>query len=189
MCCASIWKASTPLACIPYFIDETCWFLAVDFDKKSWKEDVAAFLETCRPKWAYLRCWNGLAPEMAATSGSSLGARFPLQWCGKLGSLILTRTMDRRHQLGMDSYDRFFPNQDTMPKGGFGNLIGLPPCSGCHARTTTACLWTQISGRIPINGSFSRGFRGWPKILLKLWYARGPCAPWRCNWSEDQLDR
>jgi len=34
--------------------------------------------------------------------------------------------MDRRHQLGMDSYDRFFPNQDTMPKGGFGNLIGLP---------------------------------------------------------------
>jgi superfamily II DNA or RNA helicase len=34
--------------------------------------------------------------------------------------------MDRRHQLGMDSYDRFFPNQDTMPKGGFGNLIALP---------------------------------------------------------------
>ena len=34
--------------------------------------------------------------------------------------------MDRRHQLGLDSYDRFFPNQDTMPKGGFGNLIALP---------------------------------------------------------------
>src|SRR4051794_12670437 len=44
----------------------------------------------------------------------------------KLGSLILTRTMDRRHQLGMDSCDRFFPNQDTLPKGGFGNLIALP---------------------------------------------------------------
>ena len=40
--------------------------------------------------------------------------------------LILTRTMERRHQLGLDSYDRFFPNQDTMPKGGFGNLIALP---------------------------------------------------------------
>ena len=24
------------------------------------------------------------------------------------------------------SFDRFFPNQDTMPKGGFGNLIALP---------------------------------------------------------------
>ncbi len=34
--------------------------------------------------------------------------------------------MERRHQIGLDSYDRFFPNQDTMPKGGFGNLIALP---------------------------------------------------------------
>jgi hypothetical protein len=44
----------------------------------------------------------------------------------KLGCLLLTRTMERRHQVGLDSYDRFFPNQDTMPKGGFGNLIALP---------------------------------------------------------------
>ncbi len=34
--------------------------------------------------------------------------------------------MERRHQVGLDSYDRFFPNQDTMSKGGFGNLIALP---------------------------------------------------------------
>jgi len=44
----------------------------------------------------------------------------------KLGCLLLTRTMECRHQVGLDSYDRFFPNQDTMPKGGFGNLIALP---------------------------------------------------------------
>lgn len=44
----------------------------------------------------------------------------------KLGCAIMTRTMERRHQIGFDSYDRFFPNQDTMPKGGFGNLIALP---------------------------------------------------------------
>lgn len=44
----------------------------------------------------------------------------------KLGCALLTRTMERRHQIGLDSYDRFFPNQDTMPKGGFGNLIALP---------------------------------------------------------------
>jgi hypothetical protein len=31
----------------PLLPDETCWFLAVDFDKKSWQEDVAAFLRTC----------------------------------------------------------------------------------------------------------------------------------------------
>jgi hypothetical protein len=27
--------------------DETCFFLAVDFDKAGWREDAAAFLETC----------------------------------------------------------------------------------------------------------------------------------------------
>jgi hypothetical protein len=44
----------------------------------------------------------------------------------KLACVLLTRTMERRHQVGLDSYDRFFSNQDTMPKGGFGNLIALP---------------------------------------------------------------
>jgi superfamily II DNA or RNA helicase len=34
--------------------------------------------------------------------------------------------MENRHQIGFESYDRFFPSQDTMPKGGFGNLIALP---------------------------------------------------------------
>lgn len=44
----------------------------------------------------------------------------------KLGAHLLTETMDRRPDIGLDSYDRFFPNQDTLPKGGFGNLIALP---------------------------------------------------------------
>ena len=109
----------------PLLLDETCWFLAVDFDKKSWKEDVAAFLETCREVGV---------PAVLERSRSGNGCHVWIFFeraisaatARKLGSLILTRTMDRRHQLGMDSYDRFFPNQDTMPKGGFGNLIGLP---------------------------------------------------------------
>ncbi len=28
--------------------DETCWFLAADFDKKTWEYDSLAFLETCQ---------------------------------------------------------------------------------------------------------------------------------------------
>ena len=44
----------------------------------------------------------------------------------KLGSHILTETMERRPDIGLDSYDRFFPNQDTLPQGGLGNLIALP---------------------------------------------------------------
>ena len=109
----------------PLLLDETCWFLAVDFDQKSWQDDAAAFLQTC----------DGLGVSAALErSRSGNGGHvwifferaIPATTARKLGSLILTKTMDRRHQLGMDSYDRFFPNQDTMPKGGFGNLIALP---------------------------------------------------------------
>ncbi len=32
----------------PLLPDETCWFLAVDFDKKSWIADSTAFVQTCR---------------------------------------------------------------------------------------------------------------------------------------------
>ena len=44
----------------------------------------------------------------------------------RLGSLLITATMDRCPDIGFNSYDRFFPSQDTMPAGGFGNLIALP---------------------------------------------------------------
>lgn len=43
-----------------------------------------------------------------------------------MGAALLTETMERCPEIGFESYDRFFPNQDTMPSGGFGNLIALP---------------------------------------------------------------
>ena len=52
-----------------------------------------------------------------------------------VGSLLLTRAM-RRRLISMISYDRLFPNQDTMPAGGFGNLIALPLQ---HARRADGC--------------------------------------------------
>ncbi len=109
----------------PLLLDETCCFLAADFDKKSWQDDAAAFLETCRE----LDVSAALERSRSGNGGHVwifFERAIPAAMARKLGSLILTRTMDRRHQLGMDSYDRFFPNQDTMPNGGFGNLIALP---------------------------------------------------------------
>jgi len=50
----------------------------------------------------------------------------PATLARKMGAFLLTQTMDRRPEIGLDSYDRFFPSQDTLPKGGFGNLIALP---------------------------------------------------------------
>ena len=109
----------------PLLLDETCWFLAVDFDKETWQQDAAAFLETCREfgvPAALERSRSGRGGHVWIFFGSAVSAAM----ARKLGCAILTRTMERRHQVGLDSYDRFFPNQDTMPKGGFGNLIALP---------------------------------------------------------------
>jgi hypothetical protein len=44
----------------------------------------------------------------------------------RLGTAIISHTCSRTRQLKLESYDRLFPNQDSMPKGGFGNLIALP---------------------------------------------------------------
>ena len=109
----------------PLLADETCWFLSADFDKTTWQEDVRAYLHTCGD-WkvpALLeRSRSGRGGHIWIFFAAPLSARL----ARKLGAAILTRTMERRHQLGLDSYDRFFPSQDTMPKGGFGNLIALP---------------------------------------------------------------
>ena len=113
----------------PLLDDETCWFLAINFDKSTWTEDVSALVETCRRV--------GL-PASVERSRSGNGAHVwfffssPVQAniARKVGCTLITETMSRRHQLSMDSYDRLFPSQDSMPRrspwGGFGNLIALP---------------------------------------------------------------
>lgn len=109
----------------PLLPDETCWFLAVDFDKASWQEDADAFLRACDEMSvaaALERSRSGNGAHVWIFFGEPVPARL----ARNLGCVILTRTMERRHEIGLDSYDRMFPNQDTMPKGGFGNLIALP---------------------------------------------------------------
>ncbi len=62
----------------------------------------------------------------------------------KLGSYVLTETMERRPEVGFGSYDRLFPNQDTLPKGGFGNLIALPLQKKARERGNTAFIDEQF---------------------------------------------
>jgi superfamily II DNA or RNA helicase/very-short-patch-repair endonuclease len=109
----------------PLLQDETCYFLAVDFDKAEWELDAAAFALTCR---------RLQLPAALERSRSGRGAHvwfffdepIPAALARRLGSHVLTETMEGRPELGLDSYDRLFPNQDTLPRGGFGNLIALP---------------------------------------------------------------
>ncbi len=109
----------------PLLPDETCWFVAADFDGPGWIDDVRAFRNACR---------QAAVPMAIERSRSGNGAHawfffrepIPATRARQMISALLTRTMSVHHELAMRSYDRLFPNQDTMPKGGFGNLIALP---------------------------------------------------------------
>lgn len=109
----------------PMLPDETCWFLTVDFDKASWREDSQAFLKTCM-----LFDVPAALERSRSGNGGHIWIFFsepvPAVLARKMGAFLLTQTMERRPEIGLDSYDRFFPSQDTLPKGGFGNLIALP---------------------------------------------------------------
>lgn len=105
--------------------DETCFFLAVDFDKQGWREDAKAFLDTCRGlnlSAALERSRSGRGAHVWLVFEEAV----PAALARTLGSHVLTETMESHPDVGLDSYDRFFPNQDTLPHGGFGNLIALP---------------------------------------------------------------
>ena len=109
----------------PLLIDETCFFLAVDFDKTGWQADATAFLQGCR------RLGLSAALERSRSGhGGHVWLFFeyaiPAALARRLGSHLLTEAMEQRPDIGLDSYDRLFPNQDTLPQGGFGNLIALP---------------------------------------------------------------
>ena len=109
----------------PMLADETCRFLAIDFDKKTWRRDVVVFLATCRAKEV---------PAALERSRSGNGGHVwifftepvPAASARRLGAWLLTESMERNPDVGFESYDRLFPNQDTMPAGGFGNLVALP---------------------------------------------------------------
>jgi len=113
----------------PMLADETCHFLAMDFDKDGWQQDALAVMETC----LLLDVPASLERSRSGNGGHIwlfFDEAIPAILARKLGSFILTETMERRPELGLASYDRLFPNQDTLPKGGFGNLIALPMQKG-----------------------------------------------------------
>jgi superfamily II DNA or RNA helicase len=118
----------------PLLADETCWLVAIDLDGDGWRDDVRALRETAAELGV---------PVSVERSRSGDGAHawiffddpLPAGTARSLASLLLTQAMTRR-SIPMGSYDRLFPNQATMPAGGFGNLIALPLQ---HARRPDGC--------------------------------------------------
>ncbi|MCP9915360.1 DEAD/DEAH box helicase [Cyanobium sp. ATX 6F1] len=113
------------LGLYPLLADDTCHLLAVDFDEHDWRDDARALLRSCREL---------AVPAALEISRSGEGAHVwvffeeavPARDARLLGAALISHTCNASRQLQLSSYDRLFPNQDFMPKGGFGNLIALP---------------------------------------------------------------
>lgn len=109
----------------PLCLDETCHFLAIDFDDGDWQKDISVLREVCsefKIPVAVERSRSGKGAHAWFFFKSPISASM----ARKFGSALITFSMSKRHEITFKSYDRFFPNQDTMPKGGLGNLIALP---------------------------------------------------------------
>ena len=109
----------------PMLQDETCHFLAVDFDEADWQSDISVFRDVCTEfsiPVAVERSRSGHGGHVWFFFETPASAAF----ARKFGTILLTTAMNKRHEIQFKSYDRLFPSQDTMPKGGFGNLIALP---------------------------------------------------------------
>lgn len=105
--------------------DDTCRFLAADFDGEGWRDDVVAYREAAE------RVGIAVAIERSRSGNGAHAWIFfaepvPAATARRLGTILVAKASALRPTLGLGAYDRLFPNQDTLPVGGFGNLIALP---------------------------------------------------------------
>lgn len=147
----------------PLLEDDSCFLLAVDFDAAQWRDDARAFMQSCEVLGV---------PAALEVSRSGEGAhawiffasRVSARDARRLGTAIISHTCARTRQLELTSYDRLFPNQDSMPKGGFGNLIALPLQKGPRDKGFSAFVDDEL--------------RPYPD----QWAFR-PSSRWRCETS------
>ena len=116
----------------PMLPDETVRFAAIDFDNETWRDDTAAVRDAARGAGyepAVERSRSGEGAHLWFFFDGAVSARDARDFVSRL----LAVALEKSPGIGLDSYDRIFPNQDTMPKGGFGNLIALPLQHGPRA--------------------------------------------------------
>jgi len=109
----------------PILTDNTSYFIAADFDGEAWKQDANAFLDICDEIGI-----NAYLERSRSGNGGHVWIFFSEPYpCYKSRQIVLELIRHAFHISEFDkevSFDRLFPNQDTLTKNGFGNLIALP---------------------------------------------------------------
>lgn len=118
-------RGNITIGIYPMLDDDTCNFIAVDFDETDYKESVNAFIDECS-----LYNLDYLVEISRSGNGAHVWIFFENQYSAfkirKIISNILTSAMIKTGKISFSSYDRMFPSQDKLLKNGIGNLIALP---------------------------------------------------------------
>ena len=115
----------------PLMEGNLCQFLALDFDSHDktvpfqWKSDILAVKKVCN-EYSIPSCMEISRSGNGAHLWIFFSEKVPAKQARNLGTNLLKAAMKQNHSISFESFDRMFPNQDEMPKGGYGNLIALP---------------------------------------------------------------
>lgn len=136
---ASHLRGEATIGVYPLLRGDTCTLLACDFDGTGWALDALALLDACHAAQVPAgleRSRSGDGAHIWVFFESAVAA----STARAMGMGLLRRAMTSRAELDLASYDRFFPSQDFMPRGSFGNLIALPLHGECVRHDTTVFL-------------------------------------------------
>ena len=175
----------------PMLLDETCHFLAVDFDGDHWQADAGAYLDVARR----LNLPASLERSRSGNGGHVwffFEQAIPASLARNTGARILTLAMEGRPDIGLRSYDRLFPNQDTLPKGGFGNLIALPLQKAPREKGNSVFLDDRFSAHVDQWAYLSRVSRvteGQAKAVVRDASGSGGIVGVRLSLTDEEDDQ
>ena len=109
----------------PILPDNTSYFIAADFDGENWLADSKAFIVACTE----VDLTTHLERSRSGNGGHVWIFFSELYPCYKSRQIALELIRKAFHVSEFEkevSFDRLFPNQDTLTGAGFGNLIALP---------------------------------------------------------------
>ena len=156
--------------------DDSCIFLAADFDGDGWQDTAQAYARAAAQTGVFVAVERSRSGS-GAHAWIFFSEPVPALLARRLGTILLAKAASTQPTMPLQAYDRLFPNQDTMPAGGFGNLIALPLAKAPRERSNTVFLGADLKP-IPDQWEFLRSARRLSREELDQILARvAPLSP------------